>query len=179
MTIILGILHGISSGLVVICTQNFFEKLQAVMQSNEFRLSSIVASLLILGGSVILEYILIALHNSEIEKYSFMMDKIFYKRLQDSVKHLGSLTFESKEEVEKVCNAENGAKHATRFINVVCYFICQNSIFFRGQYILGQNSYFPYACSFIDIYTSAIWSYASNKKLSADGKRYHRAAKIM
>lgn len=119
MTIILGILHGISSGLVVICTQNFFEKLQAVMQSNEFRLSSIVASLLILGGSVILEYILIALHNSEIEKYSFMMDKIFYKRLQDSVKHLGSLTFESKEEVEKVCNAENGAKHATRFINML------------------------------------------------------------
>lgn len=122
MTIILGILHGISSGLVVICTQNFFEKLQAVMQSNEFRLSSIVASLLILGGSVILEYILIALHNSEIEKYSFMMDKIFYKRLQDSVKHLGSLTFESKEEVEKVCNAENGAKHATRFINMLFVF---------------------------------------------------------
>jgi ATP-binding cassette subfamily B protein len=121
MTIFLGILHGVASGLVVICTQNFLEKLQIVMRSNEneFRISSIVASLLVLGASVILEYILIALHNSEIEKYSFMMDKIFYKRLHDSVKHLGSSTFESKEEVEKVCNAENGAKHATRFINML------------------------------------------------------------
>lgn len=119
ITIILGILHGISSGLVVICTQNFFEKLQTVMLSSRFRISSIITSLLILGGIVVFEYFMIALHNSEIEKYSFMMDKIFYKKLHDCVKDLGSMTFESKEGVQKISNAENGAKHVTRFVNVL------------------------------------------------------------
>lgn len=119
ITILLGILHGTTSGLVVIYTQKFFETVQTCIQNDKFQIMDIIVSLLILGSTVIFEYVMIALHNSEIEKYSFMMDKLFDKKMYEHVMHLGSLNFESKEMLDIICKAEKGAKNATRFLNVL------------------------------------------------------------
>lgn len=109
-TILLGILHGISSGFVVIFTQRFFEQIQTGIRNNYMEMPAAFSGLLALGGIIILEYFMIALHNSEIEKYSFMMDKLFLKKMQDRVMHLDSLDFESKEMVEKISNAKKERK---------------------------------------------------------------------
>lgn len=122
ISLVVGILHGLSQGLTTLMTIKLFNSLTNILDANETLMSAFI-SIISIAFVLVMNQVLIGLHNGMTEDISYRIMGNMGSVLHKKASKLDNLLFEDISNLEDIDKAKEGVMNSTFFLNIVFFLL--------------------------------------------------------